>query len=107
MKWYQSFGLDRISNKKIHDVSGGEQQKTYLSRIMSVDPEVIIMDEPNQNLDKESDQKFVDLILDEKKKNKTIIIVSHDVKILKKIADKIIMLEYGKVIFDGALNNFI
>ena len=107
MKWYQSFGLDRISNKKIHDVSGGEQQKTYLSRIMSVDPEVIIMDEPNQNLDKESDQKFVDLILDEKKKNKTIIIVSHDIKILKKIADKIIMLEYGKVIFDGALNNFI
>ena len=107
MKWYQSFGLDRISNKKIHDVSGGEQQKTYLSRIMSVDPEVIIMDEPNQNLDKESDQKFVDLILDEKKKNKTIIIVSHDIKILKKIADKIIVLEYGKVIFDGALNNFI
>tara|TARA_B100000315_G_scaffold251249_1_gene285688 strand:+ start:241 stop:855 length:615 start_codon:yes stop_codon:yes gene_type:complete len=107
MKWYQSFGLHRISNKKIDDVSGGEQQKTYLSRIMSVDPEVIIMDEPNQNLDKESDQKFVDLILDEKKKNKTIIIVSHDVKILKKIADKIIVLEYGKVIFDGALNNFI
>ena len=107
MKWYQSFGLHRISNKKIDDVSGGEQQKTYLSRIMSVDPEVIIMDEPNQNLDKESDQKFVDLILDEKKKNKTIIIVSHDIKILKKIADKIIMLEYGKVIFDGALNNFI
>ena len=107
MKWYQSFGLDRISNKKIHDVSGGEQQKTYLSRIMSVDPEVIIMDEPNQNLDKESDQKFVDLILDEKKKNKTIIIVSHDIKILKQIADKIIVLEYGKVIYDGALNNFI
>jgi len=107
MKWYQSFGLDRISNKKIHAVSGGEQQKTYLSRIMSVDPEVIIMDEPNQNLDKESDQKFVDLILDEKKKNKTIIIVSHDIKILKQIADKIIVLEYGKVIYDGALNNFI
>ena len=100
MKWYQSFGLDRISNKKIHAVSGGEQQKTYLSRIMSVDPEVIIMDEPNQNLDKESDQKFVDLILDEKKKNKTIIIVSHDIKILKQIADKIIVLEYGKVIYD-------
>ena len=107
MKWYQSFQLDKISKKKINEVSGGEKQQTYLSRIMSVDPEVIIMDEPNQNLDKESDQKFVDLILDEKKKNKTIIIVSHDIKILKKIADKIIMLEYGKVIFDGALNNFI
>ena len=107
MKWYQSFRLDKISKKKINEVSGGEKQQTYLSRIMSVDPEVIIMDEPNQNLDNENNQKFVELILDEKKKNKTIIFALHDKDIVKYVADKIIMLDQGNVIFDGAFKNFL
>ena len=107
MKWYQSFRLDKISKKKINEVSGGEKQQTYLSRIMSVDPEVIIMDEPNQNLDNENNQKFVELILDEKKKNKTIIFALHDKDIAKYVADKIIMLDQGNVIFDGVLKNFL
>ena len=76
MKWYESFQLGRISKKKINEVSGGEQQKTCLSRIMSINSEVIIMDEPNQNLDKDSSKKLIDLILDEKKQNKTICIVT-------------------------------
>ena len=66
MKWYQSFHLERIRKKNINKISGGEKQKTYLSRIMSVDPKVIIMDEPNQNLDNDSNQKLIDLMLDEK-----------------------------------------
>ena len=107
LHWYRLFQLDKISKKKINEVSGGEKQKTYLSRIMSIDPEVIIMDEPNQNLDDESNQKFIELILDEKKNNKTIIFASHDQNIVKNVADKIIMLDQGKVVFDGALKNFL
>ncbi len=107
MKWYQSFQLDKISEKKINEVSGGEKQKICLSRIMSIDPEVIIMDEPNQNLDAHNQQKLINLILDEKKKNKTIIIVSHDIEFVKNIADKLIVLNHGKVIFDGILKNFL
>ena len=106
LKWYHSFKLDKINQKKINNVSGGEQQKTYLSRIMSIDPEVIIMDEPNQNLDKESDQKFIELIFDEKKMNKTIIIASHDINIVKSVADKLILLDSGRVAFDGTPSNF-
>ena len=106
IKWYQSFQLDKISKKKISEVSGGEQQKTYISRIMSIDPEVIIMDEPNKNLDKESNQKFIDHILDEKRNNKTIIIASHDREIVKKAADKLIVLNDGNVIFDDTPKNF-
>ena len=107
MKWYKSFQLDMISKKNINTASGGEQQKTFLSRIMSIDPDVIIMDEPNQNLDNENNQKFVELILDEKKKNKTIIFALHDKDIVKYVADKIIMLDQGNVIFDGVLKNFL
>ena len=65
-KWYKTFGLEKISEKNINQVSGGEQQKTYLSRIMSVNLKVIILDEPSQNLDKESDRKLIQLLLEEK-----------------------------------------
>ena len=106
MRWYQSFHLNRISKKNINKVSGGERQKTYLSRIMSVDPQVIIMDEPSQNLDSNSNQMLIDLMLDEKKNNKTIIFSSHDIEIVKYAADKIILLDYGKIIYDGVPKKF-
>ena len=101
MKWHKSFNLNSISKKNINKVSGGERQKTYLSRIMSGDPQVIIMDEPSQNLDSNSNQMLIDLMLDEKKNNKTIIFSSHDIEIVKYAADKIILLDYGKIIYDG------
>ena len=107
LHWYRLFQLDKISKKKINEVSGGEKQKTYLSRIMSIDPEIIIMDEPNQNLDNESNKKFIKLISDEKKKNKTIIFSLHDKDIVKCVADKIIMLDQGKVVFNGYVKNFL
>ena len=106
MKWHQSFNLNSISKKNINKVSGGERQKTYLSRIMSVDPQVIIMDEPSQNLDSNSNQMLIDLMLDEKKNNKTIILSSHDIEIVKHTADKIILLDYGKIIYDGVPKKF-
>jgi len=96
-KWYHSFDLDKLKNKNIHEVSAGQQQKIFLSRIMSVNSDVIFMDEPNQNLDIDSDKKFINLIIEEKNKEKTIIFATHDTEIVKKIADKIIHLDNGKV----------
>ena len=96
----------QICKQNINDVSGGEKQKTYLSRIMSVNPEVIIMDEPNQNLDSDSNKKLINLMLHEKKNRKTIIFTSHDVEIVKHIADNLILLDYGNVTYNGLLKNY-
>lgn len=106
MKWYNSFQLNKISSKKIIEVSEGEKQKIYLSRILSADPKVIIMDEPSQNLDQASDRKLLDLILEEKNKNKTIIFSSHDISFIKNVADNLILLEYGKIRFIGNPSKF-
>ena len=107
MEWYRSFQLDKISKKRIDEVSGGEKQKIYLSRIMSVNSEVIIMDEPNQNLDMENTNKLIKLLLNEKNSNKTIILTMHDKEIVKQIADKIVLLNQGEVAFYGSVNNFL
>lgn len=107
MNWYYSFQLDKISSKKIHQTSGGEQQKTFLSRIMSTDPEVIFMDEPDQNLDSLSEEIYVKLMNEERKKKKTIVITSHNIEMIKRIADEIILLDYGKLIYSGPLKSFL
>ena len=51
IKWFKSFQLEKIKMKKMNEISGGEQQKVFLSRVMSIETNVIIMDEPNQYLD--------------------------------------------------------
>lgn len=106
LKWYDAFNLDKLSKVHAKELSGGEKQKIFLSRIFSINSEVIIMDEPNLNLDLDSESTLINLLKDEKKNNKTIIFAMHDYDIVKKIADKIILLDQGSVIFSGDIKEF-
>jgi|TARA_B110000305_G_scaffold40330_1_gene41693 ABC-type multidrug transport system ATPase subunit len=99
--WHDAFELSLTHQQDIKKLSGGEKQKLFLSRVMSVDPEVIIMDEPNQNLDLESEKTLTQLIIDQKIRNKTIVLTLHDYKLAKKLADFIILLDKGKILYQG------
>ena len=99
--WHDAFKLSLTHQQDIKKLSGGEKQKLFLSRVMSVDPEVIIMDEPNQNLDLESEKTLTQLIIDQKIRNKTIVLTLHDYKLAKKLADFIILLDKGKILYQG------
>jgi ABC-type multidrug transport system ATPase subunit len=59
------------------------------------------MDEPNQNLDLESEKTLTQLIIDQKIRNKTIVLTLHDYKLAKKLADFIILLDKGKILYQG------
>lgn len=106
IKWFKSFQLEKIKMKKMNEISGGEQQKVFLSRVMSIETNVIIMDEPNQYLDEQSDKKLINLLKEEKKKKKTIVLVSHDINFIRTLADRIINLDNGKIIFNGNTKSF-
>ena len=95
-KWFDVFNLARIKDQNINTLSGGEKQKLFLSRIMSLNQNNLFLDEPNQSLDLESEKLFVDL-LSQEKHNKTILLTLHDFEIAKKIADLIIYLDRGKI----------
>ena len=95
-KWFDAFNLFKIKDQNINTLSGGEKQKLFLSRIMSLNQNNLFLDEPNQSLDLESEKLFVDLISQEKYK-KTILLTLHDFEIAKKIADVIIYLDRGKI----------
>ncbi|MFO1130290.1 MAG: ATP-binding cassette domain-containing protein [Rickettsiales bacterium] len=97
---YSNFTLDKINNlikhivnKQIHLLSGGSFKRILLHSIFMNNYDFIILDEPNQNLDLESEEILYDIILHLKKEyNITFIIISHDLYTVMKYADKVICL---------------
>lgn len=72
---------------------------------MSLDQSQLFLDEPNQNLDLQSEKLLIDLLINEKNK-KTVVITLHDFEIAKKIGDYFIYLENGKILLQDSYENF-
>lgn len=84
------FGIEHIQDKAPYHISGGEKKKTALACILSMNPEVLILDEPMNGLDKKSRKTLLDFLQNWKSAGKTLIIATHDETLLKKLADRII-----------------
>ncbi|MBT8379687.1 MAG: ATP-binding cassette domain-containing protein [Ignavibacteria bacterium] len=101
-----SVGLPKeLYNRRGYQLSGGEQQRAALARLLAVNPSLLILDEPFSAQDIESQLNFVNLF---KKLNKefnlTMVCISHDLKILRNLANRIIILKKGEVIESGETN---
>ena len=79
-------------NKKVYYLSGGEQQKVAIARMMLKQYELVLADEPTGNLDYKNKMDVIDIFRDLKKIGKTIICVTHDKEVAAS-ADRIINLK--------------
>ena len=85
------------------ELSGGMKKRIGIARAISIKPKYILYDEPTTGLDPITTDKIINLMKNVKKNDKvTSIIVTHEMKIVNEMADRIIMLFEGKVIFDGS-----
>lgn len=87
-------------------LSGGQKQRVAIIRTLMMDPDIILFDEPTSALDPEMIGEVLDLIKMVASENKTMIIVSHEISFVKSIANRILFLEDGKIIFDGSNKEF-
>ena len=87
-------------------LSGGQKQRVAIIRTLMMDPDIILFDEPTSALDPEMIGEVLDLIKMVASENKTMIIVSHEISFVKSIANRILFLENGKIIFDGSNKDF-
>jgi phospholipid/cholesterol/gamma-HCH transport system ATP-binding protein len=95
-------GLPDAGTKMPGELSGGQKKRVALARAIAIDPEVILYDEPTTGLDPVRSDVINELILKlQKELNVTSIVVTHDMNSAFKIADRIVMLHEGHIIFDG------
>lgn len=92
----KKFSLEHLRGKSAKKFSGGEQQKMSLARFMMKDYDIVILDEPTSAMDENSKKTAVDII-EEYTKNKTMIMITHDLPCVEHIADYIIKMDDGKI----------
>ncbi len=91
--------IEKIADKKITEISGGELRRAMLARALAQNPEVLILDEPNAHLDIEHQLKIFKLLEKlNREKELTIITVSHDLNLTAMFSKNIILLEKGNVV---------
>ena len=100
-------GLPGIENKKPAELSGGMKKRVGLARALVMDPKYILFDEPTTGLDPIMADAINDLILETQRKlGVTSVVVTHDMASAFKIADRMAMIQEGKIVFDGEPKEF-
>ena len=99
-KLLHQFGLEEHKDKYPSELSGGEQQRVAIARALLKNPNILIADEPTSSLDLDNATMILDL-LKEISETKLVIVVSHDISLIKPYADRIILLENGKIRSDS------
>jgi phospholipid/cholesterol/gamma-HCH transport system ATP-binding protein len=101
-------GLRGNEQKMISELSGGMQKRVGLARALCFNPNIIFFDDPTAGLDPILSDSIIDLILEIKNSFKTTsIIVTHDSKLVQKVADSIALLYNGKIVFEGDSGSFL
>lgn len=94
---------EKYRQRKPKELSGGEQQRVGVLRALAADPEIILMDEPFSALDPISRTKLQDDLLDMQRKiQKTIVFVSHDMQEALKLGDRLCVMKDGEIVQVGA-----
>ncbi|RLD10662.1 MAG: cobalt ABC transporter ATP-binding protein [Chlamydiae bacterium] len=90
--------MSGFENRSSHHLSEGEKKRISIATVLSMNPEILVLDEPTSNLDPKHRRELIHLL---KKFNKTIIIVSHDLEAMLELCDRTVLMNKGEIVKDG------
>ncbi len=109
LEWFEKVELpnpSRIFSSFPHELSGGQRQRVMIAMAMISEPDLLIADEPTTALDVTVQKSVIDLIYKLKEEHNTaVIFISHDLGVIKNIADKVLVMRKGEVVEVGAAQN--
>jgi len=98
--------IDHLMQRHPYDLSGGEQQKSALAKVLLLQPKVLLLDEPTKGIDAHSKEVLRRILNELKTKGVTIIMVSHDVEFAAATSDRCAMFFDGQLVSVGTPNSF-
>jgi ABC-type microcin C transport system duplicated ATPase subunit YejF len=95
-------------NRYPHEFSGGQRQRIAIARAIILKPKVVVLDEPTSALDRQVQKQIVDLLRDlQAKNNLAYLFISHDLAVVRAMADHIMVMKDGKLVEEGTPDDVI
>jgi energy-coupling factor transporter ATP-binding protein EcfA2 len=97
-------GLNELRYKSPNNLSAGQKQLVAIASVLTMKPQVLLLDEPTSNLDSESAERVISFLKDLNREGITVLLATHDLDVLVDCATRIVLLNNGQIQLNGAPN---
>lgn len=106
MHYLERVDIPDQANKMPAQLSGGQQQRVAIARSLCMEPKVMLFDEPTSSLDPEMISEVLDVMVELANDGMTMIVVTHEMGFARKVADKILFMDKGKIVEQNTTEEF-
>ena len=99
--------IENLLDRHPYDLSGGEQQRAALAKVMLMEPEILLLDEPTKGMDAHFKAEFGEILEDLKARGVTVVMVSHDIEFCAAYADRCALFFDGNITASGEPRGFL
>ncbi|MDQ7841989.1 MAG: amino acid ABC transporter ATP-binding protein [bacterium] len=99
-------GIPEKADSHPSQLSGGQQQRVAIARALAMQPKIMLFDEPTSALDPEMIQEVLDVMRDLARGGMTMIVVSHEMGFAREVADRLVFMDEGTIVEEGAPEHF-
>ena len=103
---FERMGLAGLQQRRPAQLSGGQQQRVAIARALAMDPIAMLFDEPTSALDPEMINEVLDVMVGLAQEGMTMMVVTHEMGFARKVADRIIFMDHGRVVEDSPTEVF-
>lgn len=101
---FEAVGLAGCDDKAAYQLSGGQRRSAAIASVLSMEPNILVLDEPSSNLDLKARRNLIDLL---KTFHHTIIIATHDIEMAQELCPRSLLMEDGRIIADAPTQEII
>ncbi len=101
--YLKKVGMAAFANRNASQLSGGQKQRVAIARMLSMDPDILLFDEPTSSLDPEMVGEVLDVMKQIMNEDLTCIVVTHEMDFAKEVSDRILFMDQGRIALDGSV----
>ncbi|AJC92888.1 high-affinity branched-chain amino acid transporter, ATP-binding protein [Campylobacter subantarcticus LMG 24377] len=104
----EQLNIAYLANEKATSLSYGQQRKVEIARALATNPKLLLLDEPAAGMNSTESDDLAELIFNIRDSKKiSVLLIEHDMKFVNKLCDRVMVLDYGKTIFEGKPNDAV